>query len=249
MRVYTQHTKRSWFFCCCLVLGLSTYACSDVQEEPLQQTPQWGPDGNMFCGTSMDGGSSWGSSPSGGNPTPQSKADFMQQVVQPQMQLMFQHSGLSQYQTTQLHCQSCHGRQEDEQLDFSKPSLLHPLDPKNIPTRKHQDPKIARIVAFMEDQVLPEMKRLLGDSTLTCFSCHGVKTERDMQGPPRLKDAWTQKTVDINKEVCTAQTIKRCTSSSSICYKGACLRQCIMGECAAGTTCRQAGDKKLCFPE
>jgi len=111
---------------------------------------------------------SWGSM------GPSEKKTIMQTKILPIMQGMFQKFDKARYSGKgQLHCQTCHGESKtDGPFDFSKPSSLYPLDPKNMPRMDDPDPKKAAMVRFMYMSVLPEMKRLLDRPDLTCFGCH-----------------------------------------------------------------------------
>ena len=72
-----------------------------------------------------------------------------------------------------LRCTSCHGANA-EAVHYQMPNGLDPLDPDDMP-KKSDGP----MPAFMIDTVLPQMKEITGDPTLTCFSCHAKRT-----GPP-----------------------------------------------------------------
>ena len=68
-------------------------------------------------------------------------------------------------------CQTCH--RDGNNADYKMPSGIFPMDPNNMPTV--DDPGLGKTVKFMTETVLPTMKTILNDSTLTCFSCHGTK--------------------------------------------------------------------------
>jgi hypothetical protein len=103
---------------------------------------------------------------------PGQKANFMQHEFFPQMLRLFQNYHSAYGREKEFHCQTCHGRSKDDDTDFTKPSLLSPLNPKNMPTKQDPNPRRARITRFMIEQVLPMAKRILNNNELTCFSCH-----------------------------------------------------------------------------
>ena len=49
---------------------------------------------------------------------------------------------------------------------------LPPLDPAHMPRRDSPDPKQAKFVAFMEDEVVPRFTHMTEDPTVSCFTCH-----------------------------------------------------------------------------
>jgi len=108
---------------------------------------------------------------------PESKASHMKRAVLPDMQKLFYDFDPKRYSGKGLlHCQTCHGEEKAHgDFDFKKPSLLYPLDPKNMPSENDPDPKKAAMVRFMRNKILPRMRQLLQQPQLTCFNCHAVK--------------------------------------------------------------------------
>lgn len=67
-------------------------------------------------------------------------------------------------------CETCHGQNNNQ---YKMPSGIFPMDPAN--PLKDDDATYGKTVVFMKQQILPKMKELLQDDTLTCFTCHGKK--------------------------------------------------------------------------
>lgn len=114
-----------------------------------------------------------------GTMTKEQKAAQMQKEVYPMMLKLFSNYDDKYAKPGAFHCMTCHGKPEDKNAtasDFSKPSVLYPLDPNNLPTGSDPDPKVARAAKFMRMVVLPTMQKFLGPQ-LTCFSCHARKGE------------------------------------------------------------------------
>jgi hypothetical protein len=95
--------------------------------------------------------------------------DTMTWVVLPNMARAFQ-----QFQGTalpELSCFTCHGA-DAEKVSYAMPHGLPPLDPAHMPRRDSANPRQARFVAFMEDEVLPRFTDMTEDPTVSCFTCH-----------------------------------------------------------------------------
>jgi hypothetical protein len=52
------------------------------------------------------------------------------------------------------------------------PHGLPALDPAHMPRRDSVNPKEAKIVAFMEEEVVPRFRHITEDPKVSCFSCH-----------------------------------------------------------------------------
>lgn len=70
-------------------------------------------------------------------------------------------------------CETCHGKDGTANKYKMPGGSLFPLDPNN--PIAEDDPTYGATVKFMKEKVLPEMKTLLQDDTLTCFTCHSKK--------------------------------------------------------------------------
>ena len=90
-------------------------------------------------------------------------------VVLPNMARAFQ-----EFQGTalpELSCFTCHGP-DAEKVKYAMPHGLPLLDPAHMPRRDSADPKQAKLVAFMEDEVVPRFTHMTEDPTVSCFTCH-----------------------------------------------------------------------------
>jgi hypothetical protein len=95
--------------------------------------------------------------------------DTMTWVVLPNMARVFQ-----EFEGTalpELSCFTCHGT-DAEKVSYAMPHGLPPLDPAHMPRRDSPDPKQAKFVAFMEDEVVPRFTHMTEDPTVSCFTCH-----------------------------------------------------------------------------
>jgi hypothetical protein len=106
--------------------------------------------------------------------------DTMTFEVLPTMAPMFQRfEGASAPSMT---CRTCHGA-DAEKVGYAMPRGLPPLDPRNMPRADSSNPKEARIVKFMTDEVTPGMAEVLGvrpydPKTQTGFGCFGCHTSK-----------------------------------------------------------------------
>jgi hypothetical protein len=62
-----------------------------------------------------------------------------------------------------LTCRTCHGP-DPEDVRYKMPRGLTALDPAHMPA--------SRVATFMADEVVPQMRELMGAPSLSCFSCH-----------------------------------------------------------------------------
>ncbi|HEX3853113.1 MAG TPA: hypothetical protein VHW01_19255 [Polyangiaceae bacterium] len=95
--------------------------------------------------------------------------DTMTWVVLPNMARAFQ-----EFEGTalpELSCFTCHGA-DAEKVSYAMPHGLPPLDPAHMPRRDSANPKEAKLVAFMEDEVVPRFTHMTEDPTVSCFTCH-----------------------------------------------------------------------------
>jgi hypothetical protein len=75
----------------------------------------------------------------------------------------------------EMSCRTCHGK-DAEAVAYKMPNGLPALDPAHMPSATSANAKEARMVTFMQDEVVPKMRDLLGAPQLSCFTCHpGVK--------------------------------------------------------------------------
>ena len=95
--------------------------------------------------------------------------DVMTWAVLPTMGRAFQ--GFDGEPSPDLSCRTCHGP-DPEAVSYKMPRGLKPLDPSHMPSADSSDPREARYVKFMSQQVVPQMRDLLGAPTLGCFTCH-----------------------------------------------------------------------------
>ena len=113
------------------------------------------------------------SKPSTSNPwssqTWEDHHDTMTWVVLPNMARAFQ--AFEGSALPELSCFTCHGS-DAEKVSYAMPHGLPPLDPKHMPRRDSAIPKQAKLVAFMEDEVVPRFTRITEDPTVSCFTCH-----------------------------------------------------------------------------
>ena len=70
-----------------------------------------------------------------------------------------------------LSCFTCHG-EDAERVDYKMPRGLPPLDPEHLPSRSSSNAQLARTVTFMEDEVVPLTRKMLGKPDVTCSTCH-----------------------------------------------------------------------------
>ncbi|TNE50575.1 MAG: hypothetical protein EP343_07770 [Deltaproteobacteria bacterium] len=70
-------------------------------------------------------------------------------------------------------CVTCHGKDGTANKYKMPGGGLFPMDPNN--PIAEDDATYGAAVKFMKEKVLPEMKKLLQDDTLTCFTCHSKK--------------------------------------------------------------------------
>lgn len=102
------------------------------------------------------------------------RLEYMEEVVQPTMEDLFVTTMPEVYD--ELPCESCHG-EDPSDVDYEMPNGLEPLDLDDFPLDQSDDPEIAAIAAFMNDEVKPVMAELLGEQpfpqgTFGCFECH-----------------------------------------------------------------------------
>ena len=103
---------------------------------------------------------------------------YMGKTILPEMAKLFQ--GFNAKQFANFTCQTCHGSNwTDPSVDFKMPNNLYPL-PKDNPIQAAMDYN-PEITAFMQQQVVPNMARLLGKTPYDpatgtgdfgCFNCH-----------------------------------------------------------------------------
>ncbi len=95
--------------------------------------------------------------------------DLMTFLVLPNMAPLFQRE--QRHPFPDMTCRTCHG-QDAEAVHYAMPHGLPALDPAHMPDRRSSDPKVARMAAFMADEVTPRMAAMLGKPDLGCFDCH-----------------------------------------------------------------------------
>ena len=107
------------------------------------------------------------------------RMDWMGLAVFPKMRAIFQEHDAS-YST--LTCQTCHGSNM-EMVDFKMPNSLFSLPKTNtLEWAKDYD---AEVTAFMSEQVVPEMAKLLDvepydaetEKGFGCFGCHPAEAD------------------------------------------------------------------------
>lgn len=98
------------------------------------------------------------------------KTTFMGLQVFGPMKSVFQGFDADRFKS--FGCGTCHLAGNNK--DYKMPSGIFPMDPNNMP--KEDDPTYGKTVKFMKEKVLPKMKEILNDNSLTCFSCHGKKS-------------------------------------------------------------------------
>jgi len=104
------------------------------------------------------------------------KMRHMQRVIFPRMNNVFRSYFPTKYgRPGSFHCQTCHGEPRTKGwTDFSRPSKLYPLDPKNMPTANTNNTYRNNVVLRMQ-KILREMRVLVGRPGMTCFGCHAKK--------------------------------------------------------------------------
>lgn len=100
--------------------------------------------------------------------TSDEKLVFMGTKVFAPLKGLFQTHNAERYKS--FACGTCHGQNHS---NYKMPSGIFPMDPAN--PLKDDDATYGKSVVFMKQQVLPKMKELLQDNSLTCFTCHGKK--------------------------------------------------------------------------
>jgi len=95
--------------------------------------------------------------------------DVMTWAVLPNMGRTFWH--FEGKAAPELSCRTCHGA-DAEAVKYRMPNGLPSLDPAHMPSATSANAKEARIVKFMQDEVVPQMRELLGAPQLSCFTCH-----------------------------------------------------------------------------
>jgi cytochrome c553 len=85
--------------------------------------------------------------------------------VLPSMARTFQHFERSEVPS--LTCRTCHGADAEERSYQMPNAGLAALDPAELPR-----PESSPIARFMHEEVVPQMRDLLGSPTLSCFQCH-----------------------------------------------------------------------------
>lgn len=114
------------------------------------------------------------------------RRDHMTRDVHPRLWTMFRRFDKKFDNLANFHCGTCHGQTDKvKNPDFSKPTTLFPLNPKNMPTRYDCDPKTAAMVRFMEDKVVPAMKQFVQNPKIDCFSCHAKTDEGEKETSPK----------------------------------------------------------------
>ena len=108
--------------------------------------------------------------------------DLMTWTVLPSMAKRFQ--TFRGEPSPSLSCRTCHGADAEAVL-YALPNSLPALSRAHMPSRASPDPRTARMVAFMEDEVTPAVAEMLGlrvvsptsnevrvAGTFSCFTCH-----------------------------------------------------------------------------
>lgn len=95
--------------------------------------------------------------------------DVMTWAVLPNMGRTFWH--FEGKAAPELSCRTCHGA-DAEAVKYKMPNGLPALDPAHMPSATSANAKEARTVKFMQDEVVPQMRELLGSPQLSCFTCH-----------------------------------------------------------------------------
>lgn len=111
--------------------------------------------------------------------TPEQRGQFMAETVVPEMQTMFQEFDGERF--AEVNCATCHGENAQD-VGFSMPNGLAPLNPEHIPAMFESDQPMAQ---FMTQRVWPRMGELLGEelfnpetgSGFSCLNCHATETE------------------------------------------------------------------------
>lgn len=120
----------------------------------------------LACGPSTP------SSPTWDTMTRQQRLEWMGTDVFPKMKALFQEHDPERYKN--FSCETCHG-QGYQSVDYKMPHTIFPMDKKNPTTDKDSDPKLAAAAKFMNEKVLPEMRKLLNKPSVYCFDCHASK--------------------------------------------------------------------------
>lgn len=100
------------------------------------------------------------------------KLTFMGTKVFPEFKKLFVAHDEARYKDN-WSCATCHGADGTANKYKMPSATLFPLDAAN--PISEDDPKYGKTVKFMKEKVLPEIKKMLGDDTLTCFTCHAKK--------------------------------------------------------------------------
>lgn len=108
--------------------------------------------------------------------------DLMTWTVLPSMAKRFQ--TFRGEPSPSLTCRTCHGA-DAEVVRYALPNSLPALSRAHMPSRASTDPRTARMVAFMEDEVTPTVAKMLGlrvvsptsnearaAGAFSCFTCH-----------------------------------------------------------------------------
>ncbi|MGZ3473430.1 MAG: hypothetical protein ACXWUG_03290 [Polyangiales bacterium] len=91
--------------------------------------------------------------------------DAMTWMVLPNMARAFQRFHGSEDPT--LTCRSCHGK-DAEEVGYAMPHGL----PKLARIPRAGDPTLTKTERFMIEEVVPQMREMLGAPNLSCESCH-----------------------------------------------------------------------------
>jgi hypothetical protein len=74
-----------------------------------------------------------------------------------------------------LACVTCHGS-DAEAVHYKMPHGLPALDPERLPRESSPDEREAKIARFMNREVVPEIRELMGSPSVSCFTCHPKKS-------------------------------------------------------------------------
>ena len=104
--------------------------------------------------------------------TRQQRLEWMGVEVFPKMKALFQEHDPVRYKD--FSCDTCHGKNY-QSVDYKMPHTIFPMSQTSVITDKDSDPKLAAAAKFMNEKVLPEMRKLLGKPLMYCFNCHETK--------------------------------------------------------------------------
>ena len=124
--------------------------------------------GGVFfsCGEPPKQGIDWASM------TRQQRLEWMGTEVFHPMRKLFQEFDPERYKD--FSCETCHGK-DYQSVDYKMPHTVFPMTPSALVTSEDSDPKLAAAAKFMNEKVLPEMRRLLNKQDISCFNCHEIK--------------------------------------------------------------------------